>query len=165
MVRLDDMADQLPAGETVRWSGYPSWRQFTWLYFLSLMAGLRGWLFLQFEVTGWEMWIAGAAILLVVAAILRHWARYSLTSQRVIVRNWYTGREIQAMATGDIREITITQGPIAQFRDIGTLVLHSLSGDRLLYLRGVGDPEVIKTRIKALVPRGHSVLTQQAASL
>lgn len=111
------------------------------------------------------MWIAGAAILLVLAAILRHWARYSLTSQRVIVRNWYTGREIQAMAISEIREVTITQGPIAQFMDIGTLVLHSLSGDRLLSLRGVSDPKVIKTRIEALLPRGHSVLTQQAVSL
>ncbi|MEK6634060.1 MAG: PH domain-containing protein [Nitrospirota bacterium] len=165
MVRSDEMTGQLQAEEAERWSSYPSWRQFTWLYFLSLMAGLRGWLFLRFEVTGGEMWIAGAAILLVLAAILRHWARYSLTSQRVIVRNWYTGREIQAMAISEIREVTITQGPIAQFMDIGTLVLHSLSGDRLLSLRGVSDPKVIKTRIEALLPRGHSVLTQQAVSL
>lgn len=56
MVRSDDMADSWSAGETVRWSAYPSWRQFTWLYFLSLMAGLRGWLFLRFEVAGGEMW-------------------------------------------------------------------------------------------------------------
>jgi len=159
MVRSDDMAGQTMAGETERWTAYPSWRQFTWLYFLSLMAGLRGWLFLGFDVIGGGMWIAGAAILLVLAAILRHWARYSLTSQRVIVRNWYTGLEIQAMAISDIREVTITQGPIAQLMDIGTLVLHSLSGDRLLSLRGVSDPEIIKVRIEALMSRSHSTLT------
>lgn len=165
MVRSNDIAGQLLAGETVRWSAYPSWKQFTWLYFLSLMSGLRGGLYLWFGVTGGEVWVAGAAILLVSAAILRHWAQYWLTSQRVIMRNGYTGREIQAMAISDIHEVTITQGPLAQFMGIGTLVLHSISGDRLLSLRGIGDPEVIKARVEALMPRGNSVLTQQVASL
>jgi hypothetical protein len=165
MVRLDDMAGRLSAGETEKWSSYPSWRQFTWLYFLSLMSGLRGWLILRIGVSGGEGWVAGAAILLVCAAILRHWAQYSLTSQRVIMRSGYTGREIQAMAISDIREVSIMQGPLAQFMGIGTLVLQSMSGDRLLSLRGVSDPEVIKTRIEALMPKGHSVLTQQATSL
>ena len=165
MVRSDDMAGQLLAGETERWSAYPSWRQFTWLYFFSLMSGLRGWLFLRFGVSGGEVWVAGAAILLVCAAILRHWAQYSLTSQRVIVKNGYTGREIHAMAINDIREVTIKQGPIAQFMGIGTLVIHSMRGDRLLSLRGISDPEVTKTRIEALMPKGHSVLIRQAASL
>ena len=157
MVRSDDMTGQLLAGETGRWSAYPSWRQFTWLYLLSIMSGLRGWLFLWFGVIGGEVWIAGAAILLVCAAILRHWAQYSLTSHRVIVRNGYTGREIHAMAISDIREVTIAQGLIAQFMGIGTLVLHSMRGDRLLSLRGIIDPEIIKSRIEALMPRGHSV--------
>jgi hypothetical protein len=165
MVKSDDMTGRLPVGETERWSAYPSWRQFTWLYFLSLMSGFRGWLILRLGVSGGEGWIAGAAILLVCAAILRHWDQYSLTSQRVIMRNGYTGREIQAMAISDIREVTIMQGPLAQFMGIGTLVLQSMSGDRLLSLRGVSDPEVIKTRIEALMPKGHSVLTHQATSL
>ena len=153
MVRSDDMAGQLSTGETERWSAYPSWGQFTWLYFFSLMAGLRGWIFLRFEVIGGEVWLAGAAILLVCVAILRHWARYYLTSQRVIVRNGYTGKEIQAMPISDIGEVTITQGPLAHFMGIGTLVLRSTSGDRILSLRGISDPEVLKTRIEALMPR------------
>ena len=165
MVKSDEIAGQLPAGETERWSAYPSWRQFTWLYFLSLVAGLRGWFFLRFGVSGGEVWVAGAAILLVCAAILRYWAQYSLTSHRVIVRNWYTGREIHAMAISDIREVTIARGLLAQFTGIGTFVLHSMSEERLLSLRGISDPEVIKTRIEALLPKGNSVLTQQAASL
>ncbi|OGW50984.1 MAG: hypothetical protein A2V62_09765 [Nitrospirae bacterium RBG_19FT_COMBO_58_9] len=165
MVRLDNMTGQSLAGETERWSAYPSWNQFTWLYFFSLMAGLRGWFFLRLGMSGGEVWVAGAAILLVCAAILRHWAQYSLTSQRVIMRNGYTGREIQAMAISDIREVTIMQGPLAQFMGIGTLVCQSMSGDRLLSLRGISDPEVLKARIEALMPKGHSVLTHQAASL
>lgn len=165
MVGSDDMAGQLLAGETERWRSYPSWSQFTWLYFLSLLAGLRGWLFLRFGVSGGEMWLVGSGILLIVAAILRYWAQYRVTSQRVIVRNWYTGREIHTMAIRDIREITITEGLLAQLLGIGTLVLHPISGDRLLPLSGVRDPEVLKTRIEALMPKGHSALIQRAASL
>jgi hypothetical protein len=48
---------------------------------------------------------------------------------------------------------------------IGTLVLFSMRGERLLSLRGIIDPEVIKSRIEALLPRGHSVLIHRAASL
>jgi len=48
---------------------------------------------------------------------------------------------------------------------IGTLVPHNMSGDRLLSIRGISDPGVIKTRIEALMPKGNSVLTQQATSL
>ena len=165
MVRSEDMAKQLLAGETERWSAYPSWKQFTWLYFLSLMSGLRGGLLLWFEMSGGEMWIGGAAVLLVCVAILRYWAQYSLTSHRVIVRNGYTGRKIHAVAISDIREVTITQGFIAQFMGIGTLVFHSTSGDQLLSLRGISDPEILKTRIEALLPNGYSVRTHQAASL
>ena len=44
---------------------------------LSLVAGLRGWFFLRFGVSGGEMWVAAAAILLVCAAVLRYWAQYS----------------------------------------------------------------------------------------
>jgi hypothetical protein len=38
------------------------------------------------------------------------------------------------MAISDIREVTITPGRLAQFLGIGTLVLHSMNGDRLLSL-------------------------------
>ena len=41
MVKSDDMAGQLLAGEKERWSAYLSWRQFTWLYFFSFMSWNR----------------------------------------------------------------------------------------------------------------------------
>ena len=46
--------------------------------------------------------------------------------------------------------MTVNQGPISQFFDIGTVVIKSASGDQVLMLRGVREPEVIKTRIDAL---------------
>lgn len=68
------------------------------------------------------------------------------------MRNGYTGRDIQTVTLDDIREVTLSQGPIARFLNIGTLVVHSKSGRSPLMLQGVCDPEIIKTRLEACRP-------------
>lgn len=146
------MTEPVPADETVRWCAYPSWAHFSWLYLFSMVTGLRGLLLLRLGLSGWEEWMAGAVALLLCVVALRRWAQYVLTSRRVVVKNGYTGRDIQAVALGDITEITVQQGPVAQFFDIGTLVIRSSSGDRVVVLHGVRDPEVLKARIDALKP-------------
>src|SRR5690349_13684456 len=122
--------------EIVRWSGYPSWAHFTWLYCFSLVAAGRTLLALWWGMSGWEIWLGGATTLLLCVVLLRRWAQYCITSRRVIVMNGYTGREIQVLALDDIADVTIFQGPIAQFFDLGTVVIKSASGDRVLSLRG-----------------------------
>lgn len=87
------------------------------------------------------------------AAGLRRWARYLLTSTRVVVRNGYTDKNIQEMVLDDIREITLSQGPLARFFNIGTLTIHPKNESRPLLLQGVHDPEVLKTRLEARKPR------------
>lgn len=80
------------------------------------------------------MWVIGAGILLVCAALLRHWGYYELTRDRIMVRNGYTQREIQSILLSDIREVTVRQGFAAQFFGIGTVVIHSETADRMLSL-------------------------------
>ena len=75
---------------------------------------------------------------------------YCVTSRRVIVKNGYTGRDLQVLELDDIADVTVYQGPIAQFFDIGTVMITSATGDRVLSFRGIRGPEVIKTRIDAL---------------
>ena len=150
--------------ETVRWSAYPSWAHFTWLYAFSLLAGARGLLLLRLDVSGWEAWVGGAAMLLGCVAVMRRWAQYILTSRRIIVRNGYTGREIQAAALDTLSDLAVEQGPIARFFEIGTIVIRSLSGDQVISLRGVRDPEAIKTRIEALRPAVNPPPARQPAS-
>jgi len=140
------------SNETVVWTAYPSWGQFAWLYLISLLAGFRGLLYLLFDLAGWEGWVGGAAALLVCAALLRRWARYTFTSSRVVVSNGYTGREIQSVALDDIKEITVRQGPVARLLGIGTVVIRSLSGEKVLRLRGIKDPESVKGRIQKMRP-------------
>ena len=138
--------------ETMRWSAYPSWAHFTWLYCFSLVAGGRTLLALWWGMSGWEAWLGGAIALLLCVVLLRRWAHYCITSRRVLLKNGYTGRDIQALAFDDIADVTVLQGPIAQFFNVGTVVIKSASGDQVLSLRGVREPEVIKTRIAALKP-------------
>ncbi len=109
----------------VVWEVFPSWAQFSWLYFMSALSALRAALLHRFGVDGWEMWVIGAGILLACAIFLRHWGHYELTRDQIMVRNGYTGRVIQSILLSDIREVTIRQGFVAQFFGIGTLVIRS----------------------------------------
>ncbi|HSC57788.1 MAG TPA: PH domain-containing protein [Nitrospira sp.] len=119
---------------------------------MSFVAGSRGLRILWQDATGWEGWLVGALALLVCAACLRQWAQYLIISNRVVMRNGYTGRDIQTITLDDIAKITLSQGPIARFLNIGTLVVHSKSGSSPLLLQGVSDPEIIKTRLEACRP-------------
>jgi hypothetical protein len=66
------------------------------------------------------------------------------------VRNGYTKREIQSISLSDVGQVTIQQGVVAGFFEIGTVLVHARSSDRLLSLRGVSDPEELKIRIDVL---------------
>lgn len=139
-----------PSEGVIVWEAYPSWAHFTWLYLFSALSASRALLFQQFGVPGWETWLVGAMLLILCAACVRRWAHYTLTSKKIVVTNGYTGRDIQAMAFSDIQDISIKQGPIASFFDIGTVVVRSRSCDRTLSLRGVCEPELVRERIEAL---------------
>ena len=135
--------------EVIRWSAYPSWNQFAWLYFFSLGAALRGMLGLRDDYGVAAIWLAGATLLITCAVLLHHWAQYVLTSRRVLVQNGYTGQPIEALPLEQIEHMTVIQGPFARFLGIGTVVLRSHTGESIV-LRGVRDPEAVKTRLAAL---------------
>ncbi len=145
-------ATALSEDKPVVWEAYPSWAHFTWLYLFSAVALSRAWLLRRFGVPGWEMWLVGAGLLLLCAAAVRRWAHYALTLHAIVITNGYTGRPIQSLALSDVRDLSIRQGPIASFFDIGTVVVRSRSGDHVLSLRGVSDPELVRERIEALAP-------------
>ena len=136
--------------EPVRWRSFPSWSQFSWLSLFGGIAALRGGVLLWGGESGGGVWVAGAVILFLCIAGLRRWGQYVLTSKRVIVRNGYTGRDIQSVRIDDLAGVSIEQGPVGRFFNIGTIVLRTRSGDQTLFLRGVTDPEVVTAHIHAL---------------
>ncbi len=145
------MKEQGDDGEVIRWQAYPSWNQFAWLFFFSMGAALRSrYLYvLDPEHANGAVWLGGAVLLLACAGLLRYWAQFVLTSRRVLLRNGYTGRDIEAIPLEEIREVTVTRGPFAGFLGIGTVVVRSTGDERVLLLRGVRDPDAVKTRIDA----------------
>ena len=153
------LVDKTHNEERPVWEAFPSWAQFSWLFLLSAVSATRAALFFRFGVSGWEMWLAGAAVLVVCAAIVRRWAHYELTRDQLTVRNGYTGREIQSLALSDVREVKVRQGLVADFFGIGTLVVSSRATDAILSLRGVYDPEEVKIRIEALAWRSNRMAT------
>lgn len=139
--------------DRILWKAYPSWRHFTWLYLFSSLSAFRAGLYLFFEIPTWEIWIVGAIFLLSCVFVIRHWAHYFITPEKVQVKNGYTGRDIDAITLDKIKEVTITQGPLASFLNTGTLTIQALDPNQVIRFRGIKDPEVIKTRIDALRPR------------
>jgi Bacterial PH domain len=138
------------AEEPQVWQAYVSWNQFAWLYLVSLFTALRGFLLRQAAIPGGEVWIAGAVALVGIALVLRYWVRYVATSQRVLIKNGFTGREIQAMAWEHVSEITVRQGLIAWILGIGTIVFKSIRGDEVMQFRGISDPETTLRHIQTV---------------
>jgi len=91
-------------------------------------------------------------MLLALTAILRRWAFYMVTPTRLVIKNGYTGHEIESVKLEMIQTVELQQGPLARFWGIGTLVIGSSDKKREIQVRGVKDPEVIQVKIRALLP-------------
>ena len=135
--------------EPILWEGAAAWSQFIWLYLIVGIMMLRVTLLVRSSPSGWSGWLVGAVTLLGTAAALRRWGRYVVTSRRVVLRNGWTGRDIQSIACREIREISIKQGPLAELMGIGTVVIQSRQDDVVIQFRGVFDPEDVTQRIQA----------------
>ena len=135
--------------EPVLWEGGAAWSQFIWLYLIVGIMMLRVTLLVRSSLSGWSGWLVGAVTLLGTAAALRRWGRYVVTSRRIVLRNGWTGRDIQSIAYRELREISIKQGPLADLMGIGTVVIQSRQDDVAIQFRGVFDPEDVTQRIQA----------------
>ena len=135
--------------EPILWEGAAAWSQFIWLYLIVGIMMLRVTLLVRSSLSGWSGWLVGAVTLLGTAAALRRWGRYVVTSRRIVLRNGWTGRDIQSIAHREIREISVKQGPLAELMGIGTVVIQSRQDDVMIQFRGVFDPEDVTQRIQA----------------
>ncbi|MDR4495655.1 MAG: PH domain-containing protein [Nitrospirales bacterium] len=146
--------------ERIIWQNYPSWSQFSWLYVFALWTGMRGLLLLRLNVEGWKLWMGGVAILLGLVIALRYWAKYIVTTQRVLLKNGYSGKELESMEIRTIKKVELDQGPVAGFLGIGTVVVKEQGTDRSLRFRGVANPDVPMTKLQALLPVSPDVVNE-----
>jgi hypothetical protein len=108
------------------------------------------------------MWVVGAGMLLGLAVVLRYWAKYILTAKRVLLRNGYSGKDMASMDFGMINAVEVMQGPVARILGIGTLVVRCQDSNRSLRFRGIKDPEVLATKLRALLPATSPVFTHSS---
>ena len=145
--------------ERILWMGYPSWGQFSWLYFFSFWTGFRGLILERAGVSGWEMWVVGAGLLLGLVVVLRFWAKYLITSRRVLLRNGYSGKDMASVDLEMIKAVEVMQGPVARIFGIGTVVIRCQDSDRSLRFRGIKNAEVLETKLRALLPASSPVFS------
>jgi hypothetical protein len=69
---------------------------------------------------------------------------------------------MEAMALGEIGDATVEQGLIASLLGIGTLVVRSSSGDQVMRLRGIHDPDSAVQHLKTVKLREVSRGSTQA---
>lgn len=143
--------------ERIIWQSYPSWSQFSWLYVFTLWTGMRGLILLRMNVPGWKLWMGGVVILLGVVVALRYWAKYIVTAHRVVVKNGYSGKDLDSMKINEIKNVDLDQGPIAGILGIGTVVVKEKDTERSLRFRGVADPDIPMTKLQALLPVSEDV--------
>ncbi|MEE8613350.1 MAG: PH domain-containing protein [Nitrospirales bacterium] len=145
-------ADKRVEEGRIIWEAFPSWYQFGWLFLISFLTGVRGGVLYRLGLPGWEDWIWGSLALIACAGLLRRWIYYVLTPRRLSIKNGYSDRVIAALDLDQIHRILILQGPIASFFEIGTLEVRGDHEDQILLMKGVRNPQVVKTRIQALQP-------------
>ncbi len=143
--------------ERIIWQSYPSWSQFSWLYLFAMWTGMRGLLLLRMNVAGWKLWMGGVVILLGLVVALRYWAQYVVTTKRVVLKNGYSGKELESMEIRTIETVDLDQGPIAGFLGIGTVVVKEKDTERRLRFRGVSNPDIPMTKLQALLPVSEDV--------
>ncbi|MBI4000537.1 MAG: PH domain-containing protein [Nitrospira defluvii] len=139
--------------ETVLWEGYAARSQFIWLYLVVAMMMIRVAVLVRSAMSGWGGWLVGAITLLGTAATLRRWGRYVVTSRRVVLRNGWTGHDIQSIDYPEIRKVSVKQGLLDDLMGIGTVVIQSRQDDMVIHFRGVLDAEEVKQRIQAALVR------------
>jgi membrane protein YdbS with pleckstrin-like domain len=58
-----------------------------------------------------------------------------------------------------IQGLEVMQGPLARFLGIGTVVIHCQDSSRTLKFRGIKDPEIVETKLRARLPASSPVFS------
>lgn len=117
---------------------------------MSALVAWRALLFKRFDLPSWEVWLFGAVVLLAAAAVLRRWARYELTTTRLVVRNGYTGRIIAERPLIRTDRVEVRQGPIARLLGLGTVAVMA-GAETAIRFRGLREPDEVKARVERLL--------------
>jgi membrane protein YdbS with pleckstrin-like domain len=145
-------------GEVIRWSGRPAWSEYVFLWFITVVFGVRTGLSVW-----WGQWgivaihVAGMAVFVGLAVFFRCTTRYTVTPDAIYRTVGLLGQREDRLPMSEVESVSVRQSGLDRLLGIGTVALHRADGT-YARLAGLRDPEVIQRKIEPLLrsPRGHS---------
>jgi hypothetical protein len=134
------------------WRGRPAWTEYIFLWFFSVMALTRAAFSSWIEdPVSFSIFAGGSAAFVGLAWFLRSTTEYVLTRQAVYRSAGFFGRGRRAIPIGTIASVEIEQGPLDRLFGIGAVVVEIKETGRRERLRGVPEPDVVRSKISALL--------------
>lgn len=141
--------DESRAG--VRWTGRPAWSEYVFLWFFTMVFGVRA---------GFALWIGqggtaiinglGVMLFVALAVFFRQTTRYTMTHDAVYKTKGLAGESESRIPISDITSVSIRQSALDRFLGVGAILLHLKDGAHER-LADIQDPEVIQRKIEALL--------------
>lgn len=138
-------------GEHVRWTGRPAWSEYVFLWFFTVVFGVRA---------GFALWSgawgtavinsAGLALFVALAAFFRQTTHYTITHDAVYKTKGLRGTSEHRLPLTEIQSVSVRQSALDRYLDIGAVVLHLKDGTSDRWA-GVKCPEVVQGKIQALL--------------
>ncbi|MBI4687709.1 MAG: PH domain-containing protein [Nitrospirae bacterium] len=135
--------------ETIVYQERPSWLYYYLLYILGIIlfavsaniGRLDGGFFVLLIVVG-------------LAAVFRFRYLFTITNDRIIMREGLIARNTNEMKVRHIRSMHVKQNPIERILGIGTLtVISAADGEAAVVFKGINDPQMVKETIYKMIDR------------
>jgi membrane protein YdbS with pleckstrin-like domain len=144
--------------EVTRWSGQPAWSEYVFLWFITVVFGVRAGLSIW-----WGQWgivaihLVGMAVFVGLAVFFRRTTRYTVTQEAIYRTTGILGQREDRLPMSEVESVSVRQSGLDRLLGIGTLALHREDGT-YVRLAGLRDPEVIQRKVEPLLrnakPRG-----------
>jgi uncharacterized membrane protein YdbT with pleckstrin-like domain len=154
----------LNAGEQIIYEGHPSWRSILGYYvkglIVAVVVGAIGWL-----ADGPGLAIGFALLVLaivLVAGFLRRFATvYTITTQRLRIKQGIIARHVQQTDIARVQNVNTNQSVFERMLQVGTVDFDTAgTGDSDFKFAGVEDPE----EVVAAVDRAHKQVARSTAT-
>jgi uncharacterized membrane protein YdbT with pleckstrin-like domain len=148
----------LHAGETIIYEGHPSWRSILGYYIKGLIGALiLAAIFYALDGVGLGIGIFLLVIALILAAgfIKRFATVYSITSQRLRIKQGIIARHVQQTDIERVQNVNTRQSVLERMLQVGTVDFDTAgTGDSDFKFAGVEDPEEVVAAVDRAQKRG-----------
>jgi len=146
-----DLEAERHGSEVTRWSGRPAWSEYVFLWFITVVFGVRAGLSVW-----WGQWgivaihVAGMAVFIGLAVFFRRTTLYTVTQDAVYRTVGVLGRREDRLPWSEVQSVDVRQSGLDRLLGIGTVMLHRVDGISVRLI-GLRDPDVIRRKLEPLL--------------